>query len=437
MHIRRSVAAVVAASALGLTGCGLGGGGGEQTTPEATGAPEGEITGEITFSTLQLKPTFTEYIEGVIADFEAEYPGTTVNWIDVPFQGAQEKIIADAQAGTLPDVINLNPNFAQPLAVEGIFANLDEVAPGVGEQYVPGAYEAFTVPGQEGHFGFPWYLTSEVTMVNSDLMEQSGLDPEQPPATFDELTAAARTVAQAGDGKFYGMHPALENKVATDLVKLGVPLLNEEQTEWVFNTPEAVAYVQELVDLYDEGVFPPDSLTEDHSKEIEAYQAGRIALFPSGPNFLTIVRENAPQVADATVVAPQIAGEDGAANMAVMGLLVPQSSPNLPTALAFAEFMTNAENQLEFAKIVTILPSVTEALEDPYFTDTSDGTVDSLARKISAEQIATAKNMVPVQFDDRVKSAVIGQIQRAMNGQQSAEEAVQKAVDEANAISFR
>ena len=428
--------AVAAALAFALAGCGLGGGE-ESPSAGASGAPQGKVEGKITFSTLQLKPTFTEYIEGVITDFETKNPGTKVEWIDVPFAGAQEKIVADAQAGSLPDVVNLNPNFALPLEKEGTFANLDEVAPGVGDKFVKGAYDAFMVPGKDAHYGYPWYLSSEVTMYNADQFTKAGLDPDSPPATFDELYAAARTLAKAGGGDFYGIHPALENKVATDLVKLGVPLLNPEQTKWTFNTPEAVAYVQNLVDLYQDKVMPPDSLTQDHSKEIEAYQAGRVALFPSGPNFLTIVKENAPKIAEVTRVAPQIASKDGATNMAVMGLLVPKASDNLVTALAFADFMSNAENQLAFAKIVTILPSVSEALKDPYFTDDSDGTLDSKARKISAEQIPTALNMVPVQFDDRVKAAVIGEIQRAMNGDISAQKALDSAVAEANGISFK
>ncbi|GAA1735377.1 sugar ABC transporter substrate-binding protein [Isoptericola hypogeus] len=433
---RRATLPAIALLALSLTACGLSG---SATSPEPDAASDqpAEVTGKITFSTLQLKPTFTEYIEGVIDDFEAEHPGTEVEWIDVPFEGAQEKIAADAAAGTLPDVINLNPNFAQPLEAEGIFLDLEQEVPDLRDAYVPGAWDTFQVPEQEGSFGFPWYLTSEVTMYNTAMFEQAGLDPETPPATFDELYAAAEQIASTSDGKVWGMHPALENRFLLDLAKEGVPLLSEDGTEWVFNTPEAVAHVERLTKAYQDGVFPPDSLTEDHTKETEAYQAGRVALFPSGPNFLTIVEENAPDIAKATGVGPQITGASDAANMSVMGLLVPKTTENKATALAFAEFMTNAENQLEFSKIVTIFPSVTEALQDPYFTDDSDGTVESHARRLSAEQLENARNLLPVQYDDRVKAAVVGKVQLAMKGELSAQEAMDQAVAEANAITGR
>lgn len=130
-----------AALALTLTACGLGGGQGD------AGGTDGEVTGEISFATLQLKPTFTDYIEGVIADFEKQHPGVTVKWIDVPFEGAQEKFAADAQAGTLPDVVNLNPNFAQPLERAGVFTPLDDAAADVRDSYVPGAWDAFKGAG--------------------------------------------------------------------------------------------------------------------------------------------------------------------------------------------------------------------------------------------------------------------------------------------------
>lgn len=424
-----------AAGALSLAACGMGG---QSTQPRASSSASatlsGSATGTITFQTLQLKPTFTDYINGVITSFEGSHPGAKVNWVDIPFSGAQEKLTADASAGSLPDVVNLNPNFAQPLEKQHLFLNVDNAASDVKADYVPGAWDAFQVPGASGSYGFPWYLTSEVTMYNSDLFKKAGLDPNQAPSTIGELDKDALTIAKAGDGKFYGLHPALENHFITDLAKLGVPLLNSDGTAWTFNTAAAAAYVTQLKGLYDAKAMPPDSLTQDHSKEIEDYESGQIALFPSGPNFLKIVKQNGPKVAAVTKVAPQITGPNDVPNMAVMGLLVPSSSKNQTLAVDFAKYMTNAENQLAFAKIVTILPSTLSSLSDPYFTDTSDGTVESLARKISAAQIPKAQNLVPVQYDDRVKKIVVGKVQLAIQGKLSPQDALDQAVSEANKI---
>ncbi|MEU8002289.1 sugar ABC transporter substrate-binding protein [Catellatospora sp. NPDC049111] len=424
-------AAVTASFALATAGCGLGSD--ETATPDGK-IPAGELKGEISFATLALKPTFDEYINGLIKKFEADHPGTKINWIDLPFQGAQEKITTDAQAGTLPDVVNLNPNFAQKLEKQGVFFDLEANAGDVKSTFVPGAWDTFKVPGQAGAFALPWYLTSEVTMVNKDLYAKAGFDPAKPPATIDEALEQAKKIAEVSKGAYYGVHPALENRFMTDLAKLGVPLLNADQSSWTFNTDAAVQYVTKLRDLYQSKAIAADWLTQNHSKATEAYSAGQTALFPSGPNFLKVVKQNAPAVAANTVVGPQLSGPTGVTNMSVMGLLIPKASKNPRLALEFAKFVANAENQLAFAKIVTILPSTTASLADPYFTDTSDGTPESLARKLSAAQLAKAQNLTPVQFDDRTKAAVIGKIQLAVKGDLDPKAALDEAVTEANKL---
>ncbi len=424
--------AIVSATVFSLSACGLNGV--DTGTDEKVALKTDNLSGEITFQTLALKPTFDDYINERIATFEKANPGTKIKWEDISFDGAQEKVSTAAQSNTMADIVNLNPNFAQPLEREGYFLDLDAAAPDAKKNYVEGAWNAFTVPAKEGSFGIPWYLTSEITMYNKDLFSKSGLDPEKAPATQEELYSAAEKVAAAGNGQFYGLHPALENRFIVDLAKMGVPLISDDFKKWEFNTPEAVAHVERLKTMYDSGVFSKDALTEGHAKEREAYMSDSIALFPSGPNFLKTIESDAPQVFSETAVAPQITGKDGVSNMSVMGLLIPNNSKNKELATAFALFISNDESQLELAKIAPVIPSSIGSLSDPYFEDDSDGTITSQARKISAAQIKDAENLVPVQFDDTVKKIVIENVQKAILGQMTAQDALDDAVKRATEV---
>ena len=85
----------------------------------------GEST-EIEFWTMQLKPTFTDYIEGVIADFEEENPNVTVKWVDVPWGDMEKKILSAVSSETAPDVANLNPQFASQLAELDALVDMDK-----------------------------------------------------------------------------------------------------------------------------------------------------------------------------------------------------------------------------------------------------------------------------------------------------------------------
>src|SRR6056297_2730369 len=66
---------------------------------------------EIRWWTMSLSPTFNAYLEQVIANFEATYPGVTVVWEDVPWDGLQARTRNSFTAGDPPDVINLSPSW--------------------------------------------------------------------------------------------------------------------------------------------------------------------------------------------------------------------------------------------------------------------------------------------------------------------------------------
>jgi len=272
-------------------------------------------------------------------------------------------------------------------------------------------------------------------MYNAALFEEAGLDPDVPPTTLEELHEAARTIAAETDG--FGMHPALENRFVIELVKLGIDITDEDATEATFNTPEAVAYVESFQRLYEEGAISPDAVTEGHRQEIEAYQGGRIGLFPSGPNFLNIVEENAPDVAEHTRVAPQVTGTAGVTGMSVMGLLVPTTTQQPEVAHAFAQFMTNGDNQLAFADEVLVFPSIEAALQDARFTEPDEDGDFAEAISTVAAQLPNAANLRPVVADDEVNQAIVANVQSAILGDVSAEAALDAAESEVNAILAR
>ncbi len=49
-------------------------------------------TKEIEFWTIQLQPQFTNYFNQLIVDFEADNPGLSVRWVDLPWSQMESKI---------------------------------------------------------------------------------------------------------------------------------------------------------------------------------------------------------------------------------------------------------------------------------------------------------------------------------------------------------
>ncbi|WP_204140956.1 sugar ABC transporter substrate-binding protein [Halomicronema sp. CCY15110] len=398
--------------------------------PSATSESSADGSQEVEFWTMQLQPDFTDYFNELIANFEAENPGITVRWIDVPWGDMQSKILTAVSAGTAPDVVNLNPDFASQLAGKQAWLSLDDrIAPADKSLYLDKIWQANTLNGES--FGLPWYLTTRVTLYNTELFEAAGIT--EPPTTYEELAIAAQQIKDA-TGKyafFISFVPEDAADVLQSFVQMGVPLV-DDQGNAAFNTPEGKAVFQYWTDLYQQELLPREVLTQGHRRAVELYQAGETAILASGAEFLSTIENNAPDIAAATASAPQISGETAKKNVAVMNLVIPRSTDAPEAALKFALYVTNDANQLTFAKAANVLPSTTQALADSYFTEPpTDAEPVTLARAVSAGQMADAEVLIPAMEDVKtLQKAIYTNLQAAMLGQKTVDEAVTDAAAE-------
>ncbi len=399
-------------------------------------SPVPSATPEIEFWTMQLQPKFTDYFNKLIATFETENKGIKVRWVDVPWAAMENKILTAVSAKTAPDVVNLNPGFASQLASRNAWLALDTKVPeAVRKEYLPKIWQDSTLNNQS--FGIPWYLTSRVTIYNKDLLKQSGIS--KPPATYAELAQVAKQIKDK-TGKyafFITLVPEDSGEVLESFVQMGVDLV-DAQGKAAFNTPQGKAAFQYWVDFYKQGLMPKEALTQGHRRAIELYQAGETAMLSSGAEFMETIAKNAPTIAQASAAAPQITGETGKKNVAVMNLVIPRDTPNPDAALKFALFVTNTENQLAFAKAANVLPSTLEALQEYRRSLSGDGKATPVeqARDISASQMQEAQVLIPTMKDlNKLQKAIYENLQAAMLEEKTVDKAVADAAEEWNSRS--
>ena len=146
--------------------------------------------------------------------------------------------------------------------------------------------------------------------------------------------------------------------------------------------------------MYQKDLIPRESITQNHQEALEKYMSGQLAFIQSGANFLNIVKENAPQVFKHTDVAPQFTGDNGKYDVSVMNLIIPVRAKHKDGALRFALFLTNKQNQIELAKLTTILPVNNLALNDSYFNSYTEGDVIAKARVLSAKQLGNLQKNI-------------------------------------------
>ncbi len=381
----------------------------------------------IEFWTLQLSPTFNDYFNRLIATYERLHPGVRIRWVDVPYDAAVQKLLSSAVAGNAPDVVNLSADFLAKF--NGMHACLD-LAPAIarcGYTFLPNALDICTCNGTLA--GIPWYLNTYVVLCNTRLIRAAGFSDRTLPRTYAELVPFVRQYKDR-TGKF-----ALFWNIGKDsylpmmLGSEGIPMTDSALTHATFNTDRGVALVDQWVQLYRGGYLPRESVIKPGSAVVEAYQSGQVAMLMTGPVFLKRIRTNAPAIYAETAVAPAIVGTTGMHELAAMSISVLSTSAHPKEATDFALFVTNPENQLAFSRMTTTLPSVVEALRDPFFT-TEDGSLETQARVLSARQLPFATRLQSHLLDadfDVLRDAFDEAIQKACFGELSTREALDRA----------
>jgi putative chitobiose transport system substrate-binding protein len=402
-----------------------------QEDPIMEGVEEGA---EISFWTYFLSPTFDEFIQCTIARYEEAYPGVTVNWEDhqaTYLDDYRNSINSDTQ----PDVANLSNNegWVREFAQAGALLDLTENAPQeIIDQYFPNLFADNLV--DDHSFQFPWYQSIAVELINTRIYEDAGLDPAEFPTAIDELPELCQTIKDE-TGTLCDIRLTVTDYLSQMTYEGGVDVMNEDQTEFTFDSPEAVEWLQMYVDMVDAGTVDTDALTTALDRvALLIFSAGQAAFYQTGPQLIRVVKDNNPDLYENLALAPLPLGKSGVTQPTSMAISVKADTEFPNASMALAAFFTGPRAMLDFAKIVPIYPSTPAAFDDPFFSEEPELIEDS-ARPLAREIIENQQNILPpipekADVNDIVRQAV----ESALFADVPAQEALSNAVDQANAL---
>ncbi len=181
---------VILAISVLLSACGGGGGGGNGG---GTGdAAEADVSGNITVQAVWTGQE-GESFRRVLAGFNERYPN-----VDVDYKSAQDlaTVLATAvQGGNPPDVAALpNPGLLRDFAERGELSPVEFARDTVAENYAEEWIRLASVDGTLYGVFFKG-ANKSAGWYNIDVFEAAGVEP---PATWDELLAAAETIGRYG-----------------------------------------------------------------------------------------------------------------------------------------------------------------------------------------------------------------------------------------------
>ncbi|KAI4444417.1 ABC transporter substrate-binding protein [Schaedlerella arabinosiphila] len=277
-----------------------------------------DVSGEITVWTGSWNDGL---MDEIMKDFYDQYPDVKVNFEYLPWDGMEDKYLSALQAGAGPDVLDMAIAWTIPYASMGKLQNLDgyiETYQVDMSEYYECALETLMIDGS--YYALPYRSETMCLFYNKDLFEKAGLDPDAPPATWEELREYAVKLTK-GDVFGFGMCGSNAGNTTAQIYSMmfskGVSLLNEDMTEAAFNTKEGMGAFSFWADLFlKDGAVAKSVLENDNTTNRNLFAEGKLGMFMSGSYDIEPILEANPEMNMGFALCPAF---DGGKNSAVLG----------------------------------------------------------------------------------------------------------------------
>ena len=274
--------------ALTLSACG---GGGQEPTTDANGNTVIKYWHAYSADSPELKTLEDE----VIPAFEKAHPGIKVESVPYPYDELHKKLLTATAGGTLPCLVRSDIIWVPELAKLGTLAPLSDEMDGF-DQIAAKTYDGplATTEYDGKHYGLPLDTNTRVLMYNQATLDEAGMD--KPPATFDDMRKLAEGLKGTGDFAFADNDTAGWNLLPW-IWSAGGEMTDEGMTKATgyLNSPESVAGVQLLVDMYKMGEIP-DLITgaQGGTETAVGLPKGDYATMLDGPWMFPIFEDQSP-----------------------------------------------------------------------------------------------------------------------------------------------
>lgn len=293
----------------------------------------------------------------IVSEFEAANPGVKIDYIGTPFEDTLNQATIAIVGNNAPDLIQVSASWiAQLNGINGLADLKPLMDPASLAQFPETPVNAVTYDGRV--LALPW-LPGPIAMgYNRNLMTKAGLDPNNPPKSWEEFKAAVTAICEVGKAEgIYGV--ALRTARHPNSAHWSIPVIwangGSVQTEdgtISFNNPGARAAFEWYRDTINSGC-APDAADIQVTRNL--FATGKAGFIFEGPwlmGLIDSISQGALKVAaDGDIwIAPMPAAADGVVrqidNSNMVSISAQSKQPEL--AAKFVDFLLGNAPTVEF-----------------------------------------------------------------------------------------
>jgi multiple sugar transport system substrate-binding protein len=370
----------------------------------------------------------TDMIYGGIKSFNESQSEYRIDARIVPGPQIATELIKAVATGSVPDLVTLDNPVVASFSAQGTLTDLtDHVAKSTFIK--PNVY--FEGPWASGLwkskiFAVPRDANTLALCYNADMFRAKGLDPDKPPKTWSELTAAAEKLRDPAKNVYGFGFSAVQ---AEEGVFQWLPFLHQAGGS-VTNvaTPEAAAALKLWADMVKNGTASKDVINQPQYEVTNTFMAGNSAMVLCGPWELPRLQANAkfewklallPVKDDKNIKASALGGYDW---------VVPKGAKTVDGAFKFIEFMSNPKILNEGWNTGRLAPRTDVTVQDPKWPQ---------AYSTYREQLQSARARGPHPQWPEISRAVQTAMQEALTGAKEPDAALADAAKKIQPILAR
>ncbi len=368
-------------------------------------------------------------------EFHEKYPNITIKFENVPAETAGQVLSTRIAGNNAPDVAYINASDTADYASRTALVDLDDYIERSdiveADDYVEGFKEFVEYDGSM--WGLPFDGESTGLFYRTDLFEAAGIDA--PPTTWEEFEAAAAALTDESSNQ-YG-YELFASEAAYYwypwLWQGGGEILSEDGQEVLFDSDEAIEAADFYVGLADYS--PKDYLNSNSYDGRVAFAEGQVGMYMAGAWFAGVLSDEFPDIEGKWASAPLPEGPAGCkTTIAGDSLVMFNSTESSDAAWLWMEFLSQPDVIADWTYRTegTLLPPLNSLLEGEELVQEKpvlEGFAELM--KCGVPNVAANPKM------PRIEEILDEELGKAMYGEQSAEDALRNAADQAEAILAR
>jgi sn-glycerol 3-phosphate transport system substrate-binding protein len=388
----------------------------------APAAAETELT---MYYPIAVGGALTEVVDGIVADFEAANPDIKVSAIySGNYDDTRVRALSALASGEPAQLAVMFSIDAYDLIEQDLIVAFEDIE-GVNPDWLNSFYPALMANSKiEGKtWGIPFQRSTIVAYYNKDMFRAAGLDPESPPATWDELISMGKALTKDGTyglmipstGYPYWMFQALA-------IQNGKEVMSNDGLTTYFDDAAVVDTLEFWQSLSQEhGIMPTG--TVEWGTLRQAFLEGQTAMMWHSTGNLTAVKNNASFDFGVAELPANVrpGSPTGGGNFYVFK---DTSDEEKAAALRLIEFMTSPEQAAAWS-IATGYMGVSPAA---YETEALQNyTQEFPPALVARNQLENAVAEFSTFETARVRDGLNNAIQAALTGAKSPEDALSEA----------